>query len=131
MLLKGSRISEVFPLLLEYIEIYSSMTPCMYFVGNGNERGHSHICYIYKNCQRLHYFISVMVNGLNTDSFIILTPIVFLSTVRTFIFKIMEMTTGKWTGNVVQLYNYSLLFSPSLSLSLSLSLYIYIYYIYN
>jgi hypothetical protein len=115
MLLKGSRISEVFPLLLEYIEIYSSMTPCMYFVGNGNERGHSHICYIYKNCQRLHYFISVMVNGLNTDSFIILTPIVFLSTVRTFIFKIMEMI---------------LYYSLPLSLSLSLSIYIYIYIIY-
>jgi hypothetical protein len=32
---KGSRISEGFPSLLQYIVICSSMTPCMYFLAIG------------------------------------------------------------------------------------------------
>jgi hypothetical protein len=33
-----------------------------------------------------------MVNVMNTDSFIMLTPVVFLSTVSTFMFEVMEMS---------------------------------------
>jgi hypothetical protein len=62
------------------------------FFGNGNERRHSHICYISKVCHRLYYFICLMVNGMNTESFILLAPIDFLFSVRTFMFEVMEMS---------------------------------------
>jgi hypothetical protein len=60
--------------------------------GNGNERRHSHICWKYKVRHRLYYFISLMVNGMNTDNFVMITPIYFLSNVRTFMFQVVEMS---------------------------------------
>jgi hypothetical protein len=48
--------------------------------------------YICKVCHRLYYFIYLKVNRMSTESFIMLTPIDFLSSVRTFMFEVMKMS---------------------------------------
>jgi hypothetical protein len=61
--------------------------------GNGSERIYSHIYCFCKVCHRLYYYICLMVNRMNTDRLIMLTPIYFLSSWRTFMFEVMEMKT--------------------------------------
>jgi hypothetical protein len=90
-LLKGSRISEGFQSLLQYTVTLQHDTLHV-FLGKGNERRHSHVCYACKVWHRLYYFVCLVVNGVNTDSFILLTPIDFLSSVRTFMLEVMEMS---------------------------------------
>jgi hypothetical protein len=91
MLLKGSRTSEGFLSLLQYsISLQCDILHVCF--GNGNERIYSHICCFSKVCHRLNYYICLMVNRMNTDRFIMLTPIDFLSSVWTFMFEVMEMS---------------------------------------
>jgi hypothetical protein len=91
MLLKGSRRGEGFPSLLQYIEFHFPVISYTYFL----VMGMSEYIPIYIPSVRFDMdciITFLMLNTMNTDRFIMLTPIDFLSSVWTFMFEVMEMS---------------------------------------
>jgi hypothetical protein len=77
MLLKESRIGEGFPSLLQYTEFHSTVLSCTYFLVMGM-REYIPIYVAYVRFVTDCIITSVlMVNRMNTDRFIMLTPIIF------------------------------------------------------
>jgi hypothetical protein len=89
-LLKGSRIDEGFPSLLQYIVSLPCDILHVFLVMGMRE--YIPICCFHNVGQRLYYYICLMVNTMDTGRFIMLTPIDFLSSVWTFMFEVMEMS---------------------------------------